>query len=59
MAHPHNTVLMLLPAVMNFQLKNNHEGGSFEFKPGIYQQGDGRQFAVAVKYRFRESRRVE
>ncbi len=33
--------------VMNFQLKDNHEGGSFEFKPGIYQYGDGRQFAVA------------
>ncbi len=36
-----------IAGVMNFQLKNNHEGGTFEFKPGIYQQGDGRQFAVA------------
>ena len=36
-----------IAGVMNFQLKNNHEGGSFEFKPGIYQYGDGRQFAVA------------
>ena len=36
-----------IAGVMNFQLKDNHEGGSFEFKPGIYQYGDGRQFAVA------------
>lgn len=36
-----------IAGVMNFQLKDNYEGGSFEFKPGIYQQGDGRQFAVA------------
>ena len=32
---------------MNFRLKDNYEGGSFEFKPGIYQYGDGRQFALA------------
>ena len=36
-----------IAGVMNFRLKDNHEGGSFEFKPGIYQYGDGRQFAVA------------
>ena len=36
-----------IAGVMNFQLKDSHEGGSFEFKPGIYQYGDGRQFAVA------------
>ena len=36
-----------IAGVMNFQLKDNYEGGSFEFKPGIYQHGDGRQFAVA------------
>ena len=36
-----------IAGVMNFQLKDNYEGGSFEFKPGIYQFGDGRQFALA------------
>ena len=36
-----------IAGVMNFRLKDNYEGGSFEFKPGIYQFGDGRQFAVA------------
>ena len=36
-----------IAGVMNFQLKDNYQGGSFEFKPGIYQYGDGRQFAVA------------
>ena len=36
-----------IAGVMNFRLKDNHEGGAFEFKPGIYQYGDGRQFAVA------------
>ena len=36
-----------IAGVMNFQLKDDYEGGSFEFKPGIYQYGDGRQFAVA------------
>ncbi len=36
-----------IAGVMNFQLKENHDGGSFEFKPGIYQYGDGRQYAVA------------
>ena len=36
-----------IAGVINFQLKDSHEGGSFEFKPGIYQYGDGRQYAVA------------
>ena len=36
-----------IAGVMNFRLKDNYEGGSFEFKPGIYQAGDGRQFALA------------
>ncbi len=36
-----------IAGVMNFQLKDRHEGGSFEFKPGIYQYGDGRQYAIA------------
>ena len=36
-----------IAGVMNFRLKDNHEGGSLEFKPGIYQVGDGRQFALA------------
>ena len=36
-----------IAGVMNFQLKDSHEGGSIEFKPGIYQYGDGRQYVVA------------
>ncbi len=36
-----------IAGVMNFQLKDNFEGGSIEFKPGIYQHGDGRQFVLA------------
>ena len=36
-----------IAGVMNFQLKDNYKGGSIEFKPGIYQFGDGRQFALA------------
>ena len=36
-----------IAGVMNFQLKDSHEGGSFEFKPGIYQYGDGLSYAVA------------
>ena len=36
-----------IAGVINFQLKNSHDGGSFEFKPGIYQYGDGRSYAVA------------
>ena len=36
-----------IAGVINFQLKDNHEGGAFEFKPGIFQYGDGRSYAVA------------
>lgn len=36
-----------IAGVINFQLKDDYQGGSLEFKPGIYQYGDGRQFAVA------------
>ena len=36
-----------IAGVMNFRLKDNFEGGSIEFKPGIYHEGDGRQFALA------------
>ena len=36
-----------IAGVMNFQLKDSHEGGSIEFKPGIFSYGDGRQYAVA------------
>ncbi|RKU10028.1 TonB-dependent receptor [Candidatus Poribacteria bacterium] len=36
-----------IAGVMNFRLKDNFDGGSIEFKPGIYQFGDGRQFAIA------------
>ncbi len=36
-----------IAGVMNFRLKDNYEGGSIEFKPGIYGEGDGRQFALA------------
>ncbi len=36
-----------IAGVMNFRLKDNYDGGSIEFKPGIYQFGDGRQFALA------------
>lgn len=36
-----------IAGVMNFQLKDAYQGGSIEFKPGIYQAGDGRRFAVA------------
>ena len=36
-----------IAGVMNFQLKDDYQGGSIEFKPGIYQHGDGRQYFVA------------
>ncbi len=36
-----------IAGVMNFRLKDNYKGGSIEFKPGIYQYGDGRQFVIA------------
>ena len=36
-----------IAGVLNFALKDNYSGGSFEIKPGIYQQGDGMTYAVA------------
>ena len=36
-----------IAGVMNLQLKDNYEGGSFEIKPGIYQAGDGLSYALA------------
>ena len=36
-----------IAGVINFQLKDDYQGGSFEFKPGIYQFGDGQQYAIA------------
>ena len=36
-----------IAGVMNLQLKDNYEGGSFEIKPGIYQAGDGLTYAIA------------
>ena len=36
-----------ISGVMNFQLKDAYQGGSFELKPGIYQEGDGFTYAAA------------
>ena len=36
-----------IAGVMNFALRDDYQGGSFEFKPGIYQYGDGRQYSIA------------
>ncbi len=36
-----------IAGVMNFQLKDNYEGGSIQIKPGIFQEGDGFTYAVA------------
>ena len=36
-----------IAGVLNFELKDNYEGGSFEVKPGIFQQGDGFAYAFA------------
>ena len=36
-----------IAGVMNLQLKDNHEGGSFEIKPGIFQAGDGLTYSFA------------
>ncbi len=36
-----------IAGVMNFQLKDSYRGGSLEFKPGIFQEGDGFTYAVA------------
>ncbi len=30
-----------IAGVLNFQLKDSHQGGALEFKPGIHQEGDG------------------
>ena len=30
-----------IAGVLNFQLKDSHQGGAFEIKPGIHQEGDG------------------
>ena len=36
-----------IAGVLNFELKDNYKGGSFEVKPGIFQQGDGLAYAFA------------
>ena len=36
-----------IAGVMNLQLKDNYEGGSFAIKPGIFQAGDGLTYAFA------------
>ena len=36
-----------IAGVMNLQLKDNYEGGSFEIKPGIFQAGDGLTYSFA------------
>lgn len=36
-----------IAGVMNFQLKDNYQGGSIEIKPGIFQEGDGFTHAFA------------
>ncbi len=36
-----------IAGVMNFQLKDSHEGASFEIKPGIFQAGDGFTYSAA------------
>ena len=36
-----------IAGVMNLQLKDNYEGGSFEIKPGMFQAGDGLAYALA------------
>ena len=36
-----------IAGVLNFELKDNYKGGSFEVKPGIFQQGDGFGYAFA------------
>ena len=37
-----------IAGVLNFNLKNDSEGGSFEAKYGAYQEGDGDQYSFAV-----------
>ena len=36
-----------IAGVMNFQLKDSYREGSIEYKPGIFQEGDGFTYAVA------------
>ncbi len=36
-----------IAGVMNFQLKDNYQGGSIELKPGIFQEGDGFTYSAA------------
>ncbi len=36
-----------IAGVMNLQLKDSYEGGSFEIKPGIFQAGDGLTYTLA------------
>ena len=36
-----------IAGVLNFELKDNYKGGSFEVKPGVFQQGDGFAYAFA------------
>ena len=36
-----------IAGVMNLQLKDSYEGGSFEIKPGIFQTGDGLTYSFA------------
>ena len=36
-----------IAGVLNLQLKDSYEGGSFEIKPGIFQAGDGLTYALA------------
>ena len=36
-----------IAGVMNLQLKDSYEGGSFQIKPGIFQAGDGFTYSLA------------
>ena len=36
-----------IAGVLNLQLKDSYEGGSFEIKPGIFQAGDGLTYSLA------------
>lgn len=36
-----------IAGVLNFQLKDDHQGGAFALKPGIHQQGDGELLMLA------------
>ena len=36
-----------IAGVMNLQLKDSYEGGSFQIKPGIFQAGDGLTYSLA------------